>query len=483
MARIGALIGASVMTIAGTPAAFASAVGERLAAIRGRVIHRGDGNYIHWWASMVWYVFKPNRHPDIIVQAVSDEDVVNAVLHARETGMKVAVRATGHNPARGCLRQGGVLISLSDMREVTIDAQAETAWIEPGIHSEKLIEKTRKAGFAFPAAHTGIVGMGGYLIGGGLGWNMPEWDIACRSILAAEIVLADGRKVIASETENTDLLWAVRGAGPGFFGIVLRYKLKLYPLHTHITKSKYLLPLDKLPEICAALEDLVKAKETRLEVLAVIGRFYPPSKPPEERDLVCAVSLVAFADSDGDAARLLAPVADMPFGALALLKKENARLSYPELYAGQETDFSSPNRTAVENVWTDDPSTVLQKLAARLHEIPTASPRSFALSAWAFNGERNDPTSCVQTAADHYVSWYLMAEREADIEPNRIWMDESVAELRPHAKGHYINEIDPLRYPQHVAECFAPEDWKRLVDLRRLYDPDGVFHSYLGHDA
>jgi FAD/FMN-containing dehydrogenase len=76
-----------------------------------------------------------------------------------------------------------------------------------------------------------------------------------------------------------------------------------------------------------------------------------------------------------------------------------------------------------------------------------------------------------------------MAEREADIEPNRIWMDESVAELRPHAKGHYINEIDPLRYPQHVAECFAPEDWKRLVDLRRLYDPDGVFHSYLGHDA
>ena len=109
-------------------------------------------------------------------------------------------------------------------------------------------------------------------------------------------------------------------------------------------------------------------------------------------------------------------------------------------------------------------------------------PRSFMLSGWGFNSNFDDPGSCIKTDARHYVSWYMIADKEEHIAPNYRWMDESVAMLMPLSKGHYINEIDPVRYPHHVQECFSETSWKRLAELRKKYDPDSVFHTYLGQN-
>ena len=176
-----------------------------------------------------------------------------------------------------------MLLDLSRFRKVDIDVAAKTAWVEPGIHGENLVKTLAKKNLDFPAAHTGVVPIGGYVMGGGLGWNMPERDVACRSILAAEIITADGKKVIASAQENSDLWWAIRGCGPGFFGVVIRYKLQLYPLYHEMTKSKYLFAIDRLPEVCETLGKVSAAKKDQMELLAVVGRFYPPEKPPAER--------------------------------------------------------------------------------------------------------------------------------------------------------------------------------------------------------
>ncbi len=463
------------------PLVYAQHVAAGLSRIKGKIIRRGDSNYELWRASMVWYLVKPRRYPDLIVRAQSEQDVIEAINYARENQLKVSVRSTGHNPARAVLRNGGMLIDLSRLREVEIDAHERTAWIQPGIRSEEFTELTRQRGMAFPAAHTGIVGMGGYLIGGGLGWNMPEWDVACRSILDAEIITADGRQVSAIADQNDDLLWAVRGAGPGFFGAVVRYKLKLFPLPRAITKSKYLIPVRQLPAVIDALYDLVGVKDKRLEVLAVVGRFAPPDKPPEQRDLQCAVSVVAFADTRDDTRSLLAPVDDSPLAGMSLIKQERVQMTYPELYAGQSTDHSSPKRTAVENIWTDEPGKALSILAKRLQETPPPSPHCFALSAWGINPAKQDATACLYSAADHYVSWYLMADEEAHVAQNYAWMDDAVEVMRPLAKSRYINEIDPRRYPHHVSECFTDASWQRLSALRQKYDPGEVFHSYLGH--
>lgn len=457
-----------------------AAVGAELSKIRGQIIGRDDPDYELWRKSMVWYLHKPARRPDTIVRAQSQDDVVAAVNHARENGLKIATRATGHNPARGCLREGGLLLDTSQLRNTAIDADAGTAWVEPGLRSAEFIELTRPLGWAFPAAHTDIVGLGGYLIGGGLGWNMPVWDVACRSIIGAEIVLADGSVVTATPEQNADLLWAVRGAGPGFFGAVLRYQLRLFPAPGAIVKSKYLVPIERLPALLKELETITATREQALEILAVIGRFGATGNTPAERDLVCAVSGIAFGESQEDAMELLAPVRQSQVPGMSVAKREEVLMPFPELYGGNETDFTSPFRTSIHNIWTDDVSAALAALAERWQKQPPASPRSFALTAWGINPSKDDADSSFTYNADHYLSWYLMADSDEQVEPNHAWMDEAVKLLAPHTRGHYPNEINPGRYPDALRACFSPEKWQRLEAMRAQYDPAGVFHSYLG---
>jgi FAD/FMN-containing dehydrogenase len=461
----------------------AQTVTRGLERIAGKIIHRGDAAYPAWWASMTWYIFKPQRYPATIVRVESEKDVIATVNYARENQLKIAVRSTGHNPAKAVLRDGGILLDLALLRGAEVDATSRTAWIQPGIRAQELLKLTTQHGLAFPAAHTGIVGLGGYLLGGGVGWNMPEYGIACRSILGVEMITADGKKVFVSRDENQELHWAVRGVGPGFFAAVVRYQLQLYPVHRAIKVSQYVIPMENLTAAMAEFTTIGEVCDKRLETIIKIGRFHPADKPYAERDLVCTVGFFAFADTEDDAEALMSPVAQSKIAELSILKKESVPITYDDLYVPPETDHSSPGRTTVENMWTEDPGRGLQLLAEKMMAGPPPSPRSFLLCGWSFNTTFSDESSCVRTGARHYMSWYMIAEKEEDIEPNYQWMDEAVELMRPLAAGRYINEIDPVRYPQHVQECFSPADWERLEQLRRQYDPQGVFHTYLGPDG
>ncbi len=447
-----------------------------------RVVHRADPDYEPWRASMVWYLARPARKPQVIVRAGSEDDALVAVRYAAAAGLRIAPRTTGHNPARSVLRDGGLLLDLSRLQAIDIDADAGTAWVHPGVRSEAFVAAAGAHGWSFPAAHTGIVGLGGYLLGGGLGWNMQAWDIACRSIVAADVVLADGRRRRVDTRNDPDLLWAIRGAGPGFFGAVLRYQVRLRPAPKTLVKTRYVIPIARLPAALAALEDVTAAKARALEILAVVGRFAPPDRPVAQRDLVCVVSGIAFADSPAHARELVAPLAASALPALATAPAVTQALTWPALYAGQVTDYSSPRRIAVSNQWTDRPAQVLAVLADRLQRLPPASPHAFALSAWGVNPARDDADSCFTYAADHYVSWYLMADRPQDEQATHDWMDGAIEHVRPYARGHYVNEIDPGRYPALVEASYAPAKWQRLADLRRRHDPGKLFHTWLGRD-
>ncbi|MFT5351995.1 MAG: FAD/FMN-containing dehydrogenase, partial [Gammaproteobacteria bacterium] len=324
-------------------------------------------------------------------------------------------------------------------------------------------------------------GLGGYLLGGGIGWNMPEWGLACRSVIGAELITADGEKIIVSENENKELLWAMRGVGPGFFAAVVRYKLQLYPVHKVISLNKYVLPIEKLKDAIDELKKISKVKSRRLEVFIKIGRFYPNEKAYPERDLVCTVGFFAFADSDDEVKKIMRPVVRSSIAQLSIVKKENIAVNYDDLYSPPATDHSSPNRTAVENVWTDEPGKALMLLSEKMKQEPPSSARSFILCGWGFNNKLQDPDICARTDATHYLSWYMLAEKEEHIEPNYKWMDESLELIEPITLGRYINEIDPLRYPHQVQECFSESSWNRLKGLRKKYDPQNVFHTYLGH--
>lgn len=460
---------------------FAGGLRRDFGKIDGKIIYRDDETYASWWASMSWYIFKTQRYPDIIVQVASEQDVITTLDYAAKNKLKVATRSSGHNIAQSALRRNGILLDLSQLNSVEIDPISRTAWVGPGVRSQALQERTLLHDLVFPGAHEGVVGLGGYLLGGGLGWNIPELGVACRSVLAAEVITADGKKHLVSSKENRELFRAVRGSGPGFFGVVTRYKLQLYPAHKNIMLSSYMIPIENMSKAVTMFENIGGRMDRRLEILIKVGRFYPKDKAYEDRELVCNAVFFAFADSRQEAQEIFKPVNDSGMTDISVFEKETVSIDYKSLYIPSESLASSPNRSVYENCWTDDLGQCLLLLSQKLKNDPPPSPRSFILAGWGFNHTFHDDDSCLRSDAPHYISWALIADKEAHIEPNYQWMDGAVDLLAPLSKGRYINETFPARYPQHIKECFSDDSWAELAALRQKYDPNKLFHSYLGY--
>lgn len=450
--------------------------------VAGPVVRRGDERYEAWRQSMVVHHSKPDRYPDMIIQARSAADVQAAVQYAAKHGLKVTTRSGGHNATGASLRDGGLLIDLSALTDIQIDDSRQIAAIQSGVKSAQLTAQAGARGFSFPAPHCPSVGLGGFLMGGGIGWNYTyRGGFSTLSIDAAEIVTANGNLVLANADENPDLYWAVRGAGPGFFGVVTRFHLRVYPTPGGILASSYIHPLDGVDTVTTALDKLNEIKDDRVEVLAVL--MHSPDAPldaPPEESKICLVTAFAFGDSFAESRSMLAPFSRSVLATQSLAKVEHEELSNTEIYKffTPDTPAGAHGRYAVDNVMTDEPGKVLTNMVDHFRRTP--SPGNHVLAAYGMNLEQRDD-SCLSSIANHYLGCFIIWQDEADDERNFNWLDESLPIMDPYSKGHYINEIEARRHPEHIRECFSADSWQRLRDLRRKYDPDNVFHDYLGY--
>lgn len=240
-------------------------------AIEGPVTWRGDEHYEATRQRMVWNALKPNRYPEAIVEATSEADVVAGVDLARSRGLQVAVRAGGHSWVGSPLRDGTLLIDLSSARELAIDEAARSAVVQPAVTSSELAQALAARGLAFPVGHCPSVGISGFLLSGGLGWNSGAWGPACMSLQAIDAVTADGELVHADEDQNAQLLWAARGAGPGFPGVVTRFHLALQPLPRAITTSTYIYGLAELEAVAEWASGVVNSLPPTVELTLLIA--------------------------------------------------------------------------------------------------------------------------------------------------------------------------------------------------------------------
>jgi FAD/FMN-containing dehydrogenase len=251
---------------------------HNLPDVQGKVISREDSNYEIWRQSMHWHRSKPDRYPDMIVQAQSVDDVLAAVKYAAKNKYKIAVKSGGHNSTGAALRDGGMLLDIAPLNEIKIDTANQIASIQPGVKSIQLVTEAQSQGLSFPVPHCPSVGLSGFVMGGGIGWNYSHTGgMSCFSIDSAQVVTAEGKLVTASANENSDLLWAIRGAGPGFFGVVTRLNLRLYPLPKAIHASSYILSLDDLGIVTKSMDDLVNKKDNKVELLALLA--HNPAAP------------------------------------------------------------------------------------------------------------------------------------------------------------------------------------------------------------
>lgn len=439
-------------------------------SVRGSVTARTDAAYEATRTGLLWNGRKPDRFPEIVVKAKDAADVQAAVRFAAANGMRVSARGRGHHWSTIAL-QDSIVVDLSEMDALDVDPQARTARAQPTVTNGRLAEALAEHGLAFPTGHCASVPLSGYLLGGGFGWNAGVWGIACHNVESVEVVLADGSLVRASETENAEIFWAARGAGPEFFGIVTEYRLRLHPLPRAIRTSNWTYALEEIDAVERWMSRTMGIVPPNVEFTAMISSA-PPPLAGQATKTVTAVATV-FADTQGEAEATLALIA-----ARAPEHPLQAQLGmetpFPVLYEVIGQFFPEGRRYAADTNWSADPAGLMAAMADAVEAAPSAESFALGVVLPPPNGEAM-PDAAFSMAGPAFGCIYAAWQDEQQDVENITWLRGASAAIAPISLGHYIGEAD-LDLPERSRGSFSPTAFERLKRLQRKYDPAGLFH-------
>ena len=446
--------------------------------IDGTVVASGADDYETVRRTMLWNQLCPERRPDAIVRVANQDDVVAAVRFAGEHRVQVAIRSGGHSWCGSPLRDGGLLLDLGRLNALSIDAAARTAAVQPAVTGRDLSRPLAAQGLAFPVGHCSTVAVGGYLLSGGFGWNAGVWGPACLNVQAIDVVTAGGEIVRASESENADLLWAARGAGPAFFGVVTCFHLAVHPSPRAVMTSTYVYPLVVLPQLAAWLPALAAALPREVELTVLLTGTPPRGTASADGEWLCLLTATAFVDDERTAVAALAALEQSPVLSAALAVERNRPTPFEALFDMLDGHFPMRHRYIADTVWSDDPpARVLTSVQELLARAPSPLSRLLCVMPPAAPAAGAATDSALSMSAGLFVACYAIWDDPAADGVNRAWHRDAIAALEPFAVGHYIGESDLVTTPARLPRCFAPANWQRLQALRRQYDPNGVFHS------
>ncbi len=445
-------------------------------ALDGRVCSRLSADYEARRRALVWNGRPPECFPSLIVEARSAADVVVAVEFARHHKLVVGVRGTGHSYSSIFMCDSGLLIDLSRMNTLTVDRSEHRIVVEAGATSGEVAAALEREGLAFPVGHGAPVGIGGFLLGGGLGINCAAWGgMSTFNILAADIVTADGAERHASPTENPDLFWAMRGGGPGLPFIVTRFHLHCYDQPGAITSNTYLLRFAELPHLAAALDAIAPTLDRRLQVmLAVISA--PPELAshcaPEDHGRIAALTAIAFAHDAVEARTLQAPLAELPILSDCLVRVQDQATTFAGILGQGETLLVS-KRFRTDNVLCDQLGVAVDII---MRHLPTApSPASLSLIVW--RGQHDHPDAAYSVSGRYFVSTYAQWGSAEDDPVNGAWLKRFYDEMAAIATGAYVNEFDLEARLDDIGRCYSTSALERLRTLRQRHDPDAIFYN------
>jgi FAD/FMN-containing dehydrogenase len=413
----------------------------------------------------------PGRRPDVAVQANDVYDVIAAVKRARRDGLKIGACSGGHSWAQNHVRDGGMMLDMSRLNTIEIDAETLTAKVGPGCQCGDLNAALAKQDLFFPVAHAHSVGLGGFLLQGGFGWNSRALGMACESVIGVDVVLADGSLVHASAAENPDLYWAARGSGPGFFGVVVRFHLKLHPkpavtgLKVQVFRMKHLEAVftwaDKIgPEVAANVEFQMVMNQKAM------GIFAP------------GIEVIApvMADSWKQAKADVAFMTHSPIRAKATLTSPLLPLSLGEMMkAGEKTLFLPNTRWSADNMWMDTP---IEPLLPSLRAIADSQPPAPSHALWLnWNPPATRPDMAFSVEARTYLALYGGLRKPGDEARHGQWATTHMQTLAAHSKGIQLADENLAQRP---APFLSDSHMQRLDKIRAQYDPEGRFHPWMG---
>jgi FAD/FMN-containing dehydrogenase len=438
----------------------------------GELLTRGESGYEQARCAAVWNARTPERYPDAIVLARSEDDVVRAVRWGGAEQMTIGVRSGGHSWAGNHVRDGGMLLDLSRLRAVELDVGAMSASVQPGCPGDELVAMLGEAGLFFPAGHCGGVGIGGYLLQGGYGWNGRVHGPACMSVEAIDVVTADGELVHASSERNADLLWAARGSGPGFFGVVTRFHLRVQPKPKVIANGLALYSIDELETVFRWAQEVGPRVPRNMELMLIVHHS-------DDGELEIAVTGPVLAGSETHAREALALLESCPAYARAKLAEPYIPVELADLYAGVHAAYPDEHRYATDNMWTHAP---VERLLPGLRRIAETMPEAPSHMLWMNWGPGSTPAPARPDMAysvedDTYIALYGVWQDAAEDAVNVAWATQRMREMEELATGIQLADENLGLRP---ARFLSDAHMSRLDELRAIHDPHGRFHPWMG---
>lgn len=441
----------------------ARAVADELrASLSGRVLTADDPDYDAVREVKLGGV---DPRPAVVVRPLTDDDVAAAVDAARRHGLPLAVRSGGHSGAGHGTVDGGLVVDVRDLAGIEIDPDARTAWVGAGATAGQVSVAAAEHGLAVGFGDTGSVGVAGITLGGGVGYLSRVHGLTIDNLLAADVVLADGRAVRADAESHPDLFWGLRGGGANL-GVVTRLKLRLHPL-AGVTGGILVLPATA--EVIAGVVSYAQQAPEELGLIANVMTCPPmPFVPAEVHGHLVVMVLACWSGAADDADAALAPLRSLATPLADLLRP----IPYPEMFPPEDPSYRpvAVSRTLfLDHVDVAVAERVLEQLGAvdgmRVVQLRALGGAIARVPA--------DATAYAHREAG------LMANVAAFVTPEdraaRVaWVADTVAALDQGVPGAYVNFLGD-EGPERVRAAYPGATWERLAAVKAAYDPENLF--------
>lgn len=435
----------------------------------GEVLLPDDANYDEVrqiWNAMI------DRKPALIARCTSPEDVVQAITFGRTHNLLMSIRGGGHNIAGNAVCNDGLMIDLSLMKEVQVDPTTRRASVGPGCTLADFDAAAQAHGLATPLGINSTTGVAGLTLGGGFGWLSRKYGMTVDNLLSAEVVTADGKQLRASESENADLFWGLRGGG-GNFGVVTRFEFQLHPVGPDVLSGLIVFSFDEAKRVISQFARFTETMPEALNVWMVTRKAPPlPFLPAEVHGQEIVVLALCYAGNPEEGEPLIEPLRG--FG--RVLGEHVGVMPYtawqqafdPLLVKGARNYWKSHNFSQISDG-------VIDAIIEYAGKLPSPHCEIF-IGTIGGQTTRVAPDAMAYSSRDaNYVMnvhgrWETAAEDERCIG----WAREFFAKTQPFASsGAYINflteeETDRIEFAYGAT-------WKRLVDIKNKYDPKNLF--------
>jgi len=441
--------------------------------IDGSVLQKGDDGYGK--ARMVWNAMI-NKYPSIIVQCSNANDVAKSVNYARQNRLPVSIRGGGHNVAGHAVCDDGVMVDLSLMRHVDVDAEAKLAWVDGGAIWRDVDEATQKYGLATPGGLISDTGVAGLTLSGGIGWLRSRYGLCIDNMVAAEVVTADGQLLNASESENADLFWALRGGG-GNFGVVTRFQFKLHKVGPTVMFCAPIYPIETGAEPIRFWREFMAKHNHEVGSLVEFSTVAEgPDFPEESWGKQVYTLLAVYAGDAEEGEKLLQPLRELG----DMVTDFSGRMNYCEVQSLFDTlmpagEYRSYWKSHYLNGLSDE---VIDKILRAFATTP--SPNTLS-SIWNFGGATAavpaDATAFGDRTMPYMYSIDSVWSDQSDDEKNISWTRDLWNHMKQHSdKGRmYLNFPGQGEEGAKLLQDTFGDNYSNLQSIKKKYDPGNLF--------